>query len=50
MRFVTLVLPLALFLGLMLSIGRLYADSEMAVLASVAYGDTLYSGPFVWTN
>ncbi len=37
-RFLTLVLPLALFLGLLLSIGRLYADSEMAVLASVGLG------------
>jgi lipopolysaccharide export system permease protein len=37
-RFLTLVLPLALFLGLLLSIGRLYADSEMAVLASIGLG------------
>jgi lipopolysaccharide export system permease protein len=32
------VLPLALFLGLLLAIGRLYAESEMAVLASVGIG------------
>ena len=37
-RFLTLVLPLALFLGLLLSISRLYAESEMAVLASVGMG------------
>ncbi len=37
-RFLTLVLPLALFAGLMLAIARLYADSEMAVLASVGLG------------
>ncbi len=37
-RWLPLVLPLALFLGLLLSIGRLYADSEMAVLFSVGVG------------
>ncbi len=38
LRWLPLVLPLALFLGLLLSIGRLYADSEMAVLFSVGLG------------
>jgi len=38
LRWMPLVLPLALFLGLLLSIGRLYADSEMAVLFSVGIG------------
>lgn len=33
-----ILLPLSLFVGLMLAIGRLYADSEMAVLASVGLG------------
>lgn len=37
-RFITLVLPLALFLGLLISISRMYAESEMAVLASVGLG------------
>ena len=37
-RFLTLVLPLALFLGLLISIGRMYAESEMAVLAAVGLG------------
>lgn len=37
-RFLTLVLPLALFLGLLISISRMYAESEMAVLASVGVG------------
>jgi lipopolysaccharide export system permease protein len=37
-RFVTLVMPLALFLGLLLAIGRMYAESEMAVLAGVGIG------------
>ncbi|CAN5286781.1 LPS export ABC transporter permease LptF [soil metagenome] len=46
-RFLTLVLPLALFLGLLLSIGRLYADSEMAVLASVGLGPQRLWRPLV---
>jgi lipopolysaccharide export system permease protein len=46
-RFVTLVLPLALFLGLLLSIGRLYADSEMSVLASVGIGPQRLWKPLV---
>jgi lipopolysaccharide export system permease protein len=33
-----LLLPLALFLGVLLGLGRLYRDSEMAVLASVGLG------------
>ena len=33
-----LLLPLALFIGLLLAVGRLYGDSEMAVLASVGLG------------
>ena len=33
-----LLLPLALFVGLLLAIGRLYGESEMAVLASVGLG------------
>lgn len=35
LKWLPLLLPLSLFLGLLLSIGRLYADSEMAVLFSV---------------
>ena len=46
-RFLTLVLPLALFLGLLLSIGRLYAESEMAVLASVGIGPQRLWRPLV---
>jgi lipopolysaccharide export system permease protein len=37
-RFITLVMPLALFLGLLIAISRMYAESEMAVLASVGLG------------
>src|SRR6187455_3359198 len=46
-RFLTLVLPLALFLGLLLAIGQLYADSEMAVLASVGLGPQRLWRPLV---
>ncbi|HTA65405.1 MAG TPA: LPS export ABC transporter permease LptF [Xanthomonadaceae bacterium] len=35
LRWMPLVLPLGVFLGLMLAIGRLYRESEMAVLTSV---------------
>lgn len=34
-RFFSFVMPLALFIGLMMGIARLYADSEMVVLSSV---------------
>src|SRR5436190_12447248 len=47
-RFLTLVLPLALFLGLLLAIGRLYAESEMAVLASVGLGPQRLWRPLLW--
>lgn len=33
-----LLLPLSLFVGLLLAVGRLYGDSEMAVLSSVGLG------------
>lgn len=33
-----LLLPLALFVGLLMAVGRLYGESEMAVLASVGVG------------
>ena len=33
-----LLLPLALFVGLLLAVGRLYGESEMAVLASMGLG------------
>ncbi len=35
LRWLPLVLPLGLFLGLLLCIGRMYRDSEMSVLASI---------------
>lgn len=47
-RFLTLVLPLALFAGLMLAIARLYADSEMSVLASIGLGPQRLWRPVFW--
>ncbi|MBS7457791.1 LPS export ABC transporter permease LptF [Coralloluteibacterium stylophorae] len=37
-QYLPMVLPLALFLGLLMAIGRLYRDSEMAVMSSFGYG------------
>lgn len=38
LNWLPIILPLALMLGLMLAVGRLYRDSEMPVLASVGIG------------
>jgi len=38
LAYAPLILPLALFLGLLIGVGRLYRDSEMAVLFSVGIG------------
>lgn len=43
-----LLLPLALFLGVLLAYGRLYRDSEMAVLASAGLGVRRLSRPMFW--
>ena len=48
LRWLPLVLPLGLFLGLLLCIGRLYRDSEMAVLASVGRGPRDMLRPMLW--
>jgi lipopolysaccharide export system permease protein len=42
-----LLMPLALFVGLLLAVGRLYGDSEMAVLASVGLGPQRLWRPLV---
>jgi lipopolysaccharide export system permease protein len=49
-RFLTLVMPLALFLGLLLSIGRMYAESEMAVLAGIGIGPQSLWKPLVYVS
>ena len=43
-----LLLPLALFLGVLLAYGRLYRDSEMAVLASAGLGIRRLARPLFW--
>ena len=43
-----LLLPLALFLGVLLAYGRLYRDSEMAVLASAGLGIRRLARPLLW--
>lgn len=43
-----LLLPLALFLGVLLGLGRLYRDSEMAVLASVGIGIAQLRRTLLW--
>jgi lipopolysaccharide export system permease protein len=48
LRWLPLVLPLGLFLGLLLCIGRMYRDSEMAVLASVGRGPREMVRPMLW--
>lgn len=54
LQFLPIVLPLTLFLGVLMAIGRLYRDSEMAVLASIGFGPrrllrplALLAGPLV---
>lgn len=43
-----LLLPLALFLGVLLAYGRLYRDSEMAVLAAAGLGSRRLARPLAW--
>ncbi len=40
-------MPLALFVGLLMSVGKLYGDSEMAVLSSVGLGPQKLWRPIV---
>lgn len=47
-RFLIFVMPLALFIGLMMGISRLYADSEMAVMASVGVSPQQLLRPVAW--
>ncbi|MGL6291146.1 MAG: LPS export ABC transporter permease LptF [Silanimonas sp.] len=45
--YMPLVLPLGLFIGLLMSISRLYRDSEMAVLFSMGQGPRQLLGPLM---
>ena len=46
-RYLPLVLPLALMIGLLLAVGRLYRDSEMPVLTSIGVGPRRLLGPLM---
>lgn len=48
LNWLPLILPMALLLGLMLGIGRLYRDSEMPVLASIGVGPPRLLRPLMW--
>jgi lipopolysaccharide export system permease protein len=48
LNFLPILLPLALMMGLLLSIGRLYRDSEMPVLSSVGVGPRRLLRPLMW--
>lgn len=48
LRYLPLILPLALMLGMMLSIGRLYRDSEMPVIAAAGVGPRRLLTPVLW--
>ena len=47
-RYLPMILPLALMLGVLLAVGRLYRDAEMPVLASMGVGPRRFLGPFLW--
>jgi lipopolysaccharide export system permease protein len=46
--FLPVLLPLAMFLGVLLAYGRLHRDSEVAVLASAGVGARQLARPLVW--
>lgn len=46
--FLPLLLPLSLFLAVLLAYGRMYRDSEMAVLASAGLGIRRLARPLIW--
>ncbi|MGH8078061.1 MAG: LPS export ABC transporter permease LptF [Lysobacter sp.] len=48
LRYLPLILPLALMLGMMMAVGRLYRDSEMPVLAAVGVGPRRLLTPVLW--
>jgi len=48
LRYLPLILPLALMLGMMLSVGRLYRDSEMPVIAAAGIGPRQLLKPVLW--
>ncbi|HET7125781.1 MAG TPA: LPS export ABC transporter permease LptF [Lysobacter sp.] len=47
-RYLPIILPLGLMIGLLLGFGRLYRDSEMPVLTSVGIGPRRLLKPWAW--
>ncbi|MBB1087994.1 LPS export ABC transporter permease LptF [Lysobacter sp. SG-8] len=48
LNWLPVILPLALMLGLMLAVGRLYRDAEMPVIASIGVGPRRLLRPLMW--
>ncbi len=48
LKWLPLILPLAVMLGLMLAMGRLYRDAEMPVLVSIGVGPGRLLRPLAW--
>lgn len=48
LKWLPLILPLAVMLGLMLAMGRLYRDAEMPVLVSIGVGPKRLLRPLAW--
>ena len=48
LKWLPLILPLAVMLGLMLAMGRLYRDAEMPVLVSIGVGPKRLLRPLTW--
>ena len=47
-RYLPMILPLGLMIGLLLGFGRLYRDSEMSVLTSIGVGPRRLLRPWAW--
>lgn len=47
-RYLPMILPLGLMIGLLLAFGRLYRDSEMPVLTSIGVGPRRLLRPWAW--
>ncbi|MFZ5636567.1 MAG: LPS export ABC transporter permease LptF [Pseudomonadota bacterium] len=48
LKWLPMILPLAVMLGLMLAMGRLYRDAEMPVLVSIGVGPRRMLRPLAW--
>jgi len=47
-RYLPMILPLGLMIGLLLGFGRLYRDSEMSILTSIGVGPRRVLRPWAW--